>query len=562
MKLRPQQQRCLDELWSWFTRHEDGNPIVSAAVGAGKSVMIAALCERADREYPGTRVLVLVHQKELLEQNVERIVRVWPGANIGIYSAALGRKQLGHQITFATIGSIYKKAYDLGRVDIVLADECHLINPKNAGMWRTFLTQLARVCPHARTIGWTGTPFRGNGVWLTAGEEALFTHIAASITMRELLDAGLLAPLVPAATVTQIDTSDVRTQAGDYVIADLARHADKAELVEATCDEVVKLGATRKKWLGFAVNVQHAQHVSEALQRRGIAAAMVSGDTPAALRDSLIRDFRAGRIRCLVNVGVLTTGFDVPEVDFIFLLRPTKSPVLYVQIAGRGMRIADGKVDCLWADFTSTTAELGPVDAIKGRPPAPKGVAEAPFRICDHCGSRNHASASQCVDCGFKFPEPERIKHGTEASNAAVLSDQKPNQNEVFIDRVEYERHMKPDSPDSLRVEYWQGLRCVAREWVLLSHPGNARRRAEQWWMERSKIDQIPSTTDDALEWLAYDKRILRTPSSLILAKNGKYHDITEYIWSNHDSRNDESAVGRDDPGAGGHAAEAEAHAD
>ncbi len=565
MKLRPQQQRCLDDLWSWFTKHDDGNPIVNACVGAGKSVMIAALCERANREYPGTRVLVLVHQKELLEQNVERIVRVWPGANIGIYSAALGRKQLGHQITFATIGSIYKKAYDLGRVDIVLADECHLINSKNEGMWRQFLNDLARVCPHARTIGWTGTPFRGNGIWLTAGKEALFTHIAAAITMRELLDAGLLSPLVPAPTVAQIDTSDVRTQAGDYVISDLAKRVDKAELVEETCSEVVKLGADRRKWLGFAVNVQHAEHVAEALQRHGIAAAMVSGETPAARRDALIRDFRAGRIRCLVNVGVLTTGFDVPEVDFIFLLRPTKSPVLYVQIAGRGMRLAGGKQDCLWADFTSTTAELGPVDAIKGRPPAPKGSAEAPFRICDSCGSRNHASASECVDCGFKFPEPDRIKHGTEASNAAVLSDQQPgNQNEVFIDRVEYERHIKPESPDSLRVEYWAGMRCVAREWVLLSHPGNSRRRAEQWWMERSKIDHIPSTTADALEWLAYDKRILREPTSLILAKNGKYHDIIEARFGaggNSDSRNDEAAAGGNDRGAGGHAAAAEAHA-
>ena len=106
MKLRPYQQRALDELWSWFGRHDGGNPIVEACVGAGKSLMIAALAQRAEQEVPGTRVLVLVHQKELLEQNVEKIMTIWPDVDIGIYSASHGRKQLGKQITYATIGSI------------------------------------------------------------------------------------------------------------------------------------------------------------------------------------------------------------------------------------------------------------------------------------------------------------------------------------------------------------------------------------------------------------------------------------------------------------------------
>lgn len=563
MKLRPQQQRCLDDLWTWFGKHSDGNPIVNACVGAGKSVMIAALAERANAEFPGTRVLVLVHQKELLEQNIERIHRVWPGAPVGIYSAALKMKQLGMQVTFATIGSIYKRAYDLGRVDLVLADECHLINPNNAGIWRRFLTDLSRVCPHVRVIGWTGTPFRGNGVWLTAGKDALFTHIAASITMRELLDAGLLAPLVPAPTETKIDATGVRTSGGDYVVSELAKVADKAELVQATCREIVELAKHRKKWLVFAVNVEHAEHVDAELRSLGVPSAVVHGDTPPAERANKIADFRAGRLRCLVNVAVLTTGFDVPAVDFIALLRETQSPVLYVQIAGRGMRcnganieesIRNGKADCLWADFTNTTANMGPVDEVKGRMPSPKGAAEAPFRICPSCGSQNPTGRLECIDCGFKFPEPERIKHKTEASNAAVLSDQKAgaNQAEVPITRVEYDLHMKPGAPDSMRVEYWNSIRVVAREWVLFNHDGNARRRAERWWMDRTHIDAIPRTTADALEWLAYDKRILKTPSALILAKNGKYHDIIEYIWGEHDSRHDEGGAGGVDQGAGG----------
>ena len=106
MKLRDYQVRALDELWMWFEKHDGGNPIVEACVGAGKSLMIAALAQRADTEFPGTRILVLVHQKELLEQNIEKLLAIWPTANVGLYSAAAGKKQLGYQRTYATIGSI------------------------------------------------------------------------------------------------------------------------------------------------------------------------------------------------------------------------------------------------------------------------------------------------------------------------------------------------------------------------------------------------------------------------------------------------------------------------
>lgn len=541
MKLREYQQRVLDELWTWFTKHEGGNPIVEACVGAGKSLMIAALAQRADNEFKGTRILVLVHQKELLEQNVDKLVRIWPEANIGLYSAAIGRRQLGCQITYATIGSIWRKAHELGRIDIVLADECHLINPKEAGMWRSFLSDLAKYNPHTRCIGWTGTPFRGNGVWLTAGDDTLFTNIATRVKMTELLELGFLAPLVPAPTVTRIDAHDVRTSGDDYVVSELAKVTDTEELVEATSDEIVQLAADRKRWLVFAVTVAHAEHVRDALQRRGVAAEVVCGDTPKAERAALINAFRAGRVKCLVNVGVLTTGFDVPEVDFIALLRATKSPVLYVQIAGRGMRCvganmvesaANGKSDCLWADFTDTTAIMGPVDAVQGRLPTGKRKGEAPHKLCPSCGSQNPASAPECLDCGFLFPEPERIKHGAEASSAAVLSSQKETLfHTVPVSEVRYRVHTKEGSPPSLRVEYYDGMLRAASEWVCFSHQGYARTKAESWWRQRTTIDAIPGNTDEALEWLDYSDAILRKPAAIIISKSSKYPAIVSYQW-------------------------------
>jgi DNA repair protein RadD len=529
MQLRPYQQRVLDDLWNWFSRHDDGNPIIKACVGAGKSLMIAAVVQRAAAEAPGTRALVIVHQKELLEQNVDKMVRIAPEMSVGIYSAGAGRRDLGCQVTFATIGSVWKHAHKLGRIDMVMCDECHLVNTKQQGMWRSFLSDLAKYCPGARTFGWTGTDFRGNGVYLTAGEEALFTHVAATVTMKELLADGFLSPLTPAMTQARIDTEDVKVSGEDYNVSSLAEATDRDELVQETCNEIVELARDRKLWLVFAVTIKHAEHVRDALRQRGISAEMVSAETPKGERDALIAAFRAGRIRCLVNVAVLTTGFDVPELDFIALLRATKSPVLYVQIAGRGMRLAPGKRDCLWADFTDTTARLGPVDEVKGRTPSTRGAGEAPFRICPNCGSRGQASARECLDCGFQFPAPDPVKHGRAARGDAVLSSQVQPEKDFDVTRVLYNVHTKEGRPSSMRVEYWAGPSLIAKEWVHFDATGYLRLKAESWWRMRSLGAGLPATTSEAVAQAAGGA--LTSPHGITIDTRQKYPDILSYRW-------------------------------
>jgi DNA repair protein RadD len=543
MVLRPYQERVLDSLWDWFSRHEDGEPVVVAAVGAGKSLMIAAVAQRMHQAMPGARVLVLMHQKELLEQNVDKMSKIWPEANVGIFSASKGRKDLGCQITYATIGSIWKQAHRLGRIDMVMADECHLINTKQQGMWRSFLADLARFCPGARTVGWTGTDFRGNGVFLTAGKEALFTHCAAKITMRELLDLGYLTPLKPALTEARVDSDDVPTSGDDYVVHELAKVTDTDELVQATASEICTLFSDRKRWLVFAVTVEHATHMRDALRDRGVSVDIVSAETPKAEREEMIARFRDGRLRCLVNVAVLTTGFDVPELDAIALLRATKSPVLYVQIAGRGMRLADGKTDCLWADFTDTTSRLGPVDEIKGRMPVSRGSGDAPFKLCPNCGSRNLAAATECLDCGHQFPKPELIKHGREARGAAVLSDQRDPVRDIDVDRVTYEQHIKHGRPDSMRIEYWRGPTRIATEWQHFDADEREkylRLKAEAWWAMRRKLEGLPRTSADAVT--AARNGAISQPHGITIDTREKYPKITGYRWDRNPNQQENAA--------------------
>lgn len=540
MNLRTYQQRTIDALYNWWCAHPGiaETPLMVLPTGAGKSHVIAELVRLLFDTWPEShpRTVVLVPSKELAEQNAEKLAGYLPThISIGYYSASLGRKVPNADVIVATIGSIYKDAHLLGNIKCVIIDEAHLVNPdgKEAGRFRKFLNDLAKTC-NFRVVGTTATPFRGNGVWLTDGEDPLFTGIAATVTVGELLEAGYLAPLIrPIDAITaHIDTTGVKTTGGDYNIAELSERIESA--LPGVAENAVKLAVDRKKWIAFTATVENAQHLRNQLQQRGITCAVVTGDTPAADRKRFIAEFRAGHIRCLVTVLALATGFDVPDVDCIIWCRPTISPVLYVQGAGRGLRIAPGKTDCLWLDFSDTTERLGPVDAIKGRKKRKSKAEEsiAPHRICDNCGERCPIHALECPSCGFQFPEPEPDNDPRTASNAAIMAHQvQPKIVDYEISDVRYSIHQKEGKPDSLRVDYYAGLRRVGSEWVCFEHQGFARAKAEQWWDKRYPGEYpAPRTSSDANQRLI-DDVFIRTPTAIRVNETGKYPEIIGYQW-------------------------------
>lgn len=539
MNLRPYQQRSLDALYQWWVAHPGTheNPICCLPTGSGKSVVIAELCRLLFDTWPDEhpRTVVLVPSKELAEQNAAKLRAMLPShLSVGYYSAALGRKQAMADVIVATIGSIYKDAHLLGNIKCVVIDECHLVNPDSAeaGRYRKFLTELARLC-RFRVVGYTATPFRGNGVWLTDGDDPLFTGVACTVPVQELLDAGHLSPLIRPvdAMQTRIDTSGIKTTSGDYNLHDLADRVD--DYLPQAAQEAVTLAADRKKWIAFCATVANAQTLVDLLRGHGVTAALVCGETPATEREELIASFRAGHIRCLVTVLALATGFDVPDVDCILWLRPTQSPVLYVQGAGRGLRIAEGKADCLWLDFSDTTERLGPVDTIKGRKRGKRKAedAQAPFKVCDQCGERAPAAAPICPTCGYEFPREE--KEVRSASNAAIMASQiAPKIHTYPVTKVEYARHHKAGSPDSLRVDYYSGLRRVCSEWVCIEHTGFAGEKARNWWRLRNPegFTACPGAVDQAFDWVN-DGFQLKQPTAITINETGKYPELVRHHW-------------------------------
>lgn len=408
--LRDYQQRAIDMLYDWM-RQNQGNPCLVAPTGSGKSHIIAALCKDAIQNYPDTRILMVTHVKELIEQNAEKISQHWglAEAPLGIFSAGIGRKEIDKPITFASVQSIKNRANDLGHIDIVIIDECHLVSHNDEGSYRKLISELCEINPYLRVIGLTATPYRlGHG--LITDKPALFDALIEPVSIEELVHKGYLAPLRSKATVLKLDVSGVKKRGGEYIDSDLQKVVNTDANNISVIKEVINLAEDRKAWLFFCTGVNHANSIAMLLEVLGIPAACITGHTPKTEREQLIAAFKNGSLRALTNANVLTTGFDYPDIDLIVMLRPTMSASLYVQMAGRGMRPKSHTDHCLVLDFAGVVATHGPITAVQPPRKGSQGNGEAPVKVCDHCNELVHLSAKQCPACGKDFPPPAKKK--------------------------------------------------------------------------------------------------------------------------------------------------------
>ena len=349
MELRPYQSEAIAAVYEHL-RTRDDNPCVVIPTGGGKTPVIATICRDAVGQWGG-RVVLLAHVKELLEQAADKLRVIAPDVPMGIYSAGLKRKDLGYAVTVAGIQSIWKKACDLGPVDLIIVDEAHMVPAEDDGMYRQFIADAKVVNPNVRIIGLTATPYRLKSGAICAPENIL-NHVCYEVGVRELIVQGFLSPLKTKAGLQKISTDDLHVRAGEFVASEVEDLMDKDALVEGACAEIVEHTKDRTATLIFSSGIRHGQHIVEVLKsKHGVECGFVSGDTPAGVRSGILDRFRSGALKYLCNVNVLTTGFDAPHIDCVALVRPTASPGLYYQMVGRGFRLHPGKADCLVLDF-------------------------------------------------------------------------------------------------------------------------------------------------------------------------------------------------------------------
>jgi len=269
--------------------------------------------------------------------------------------------------------------------------------------------------------------------------------------------------------------------------------ASDPELVRATVEEIIRHGQDRKAWLVFASGVDHAKMIEAQMLTHDVTVAVVTGADNKTDRASKIADFKAGRIRCLINIGVLTAGFNHPATDLVAMVRATASAGLYVQMAGRGTRKADGKEDCLLLDFGGNVERHGFIDAVRVRDKTQSsGEGEAPVKECPECQTIVPAGLRYCP-CGYKFPDPE-LNHDAKSYGGAVLSSQVVAE-WVDVEGVFYARHKKAGKPDSVKVTYHCGLKTIS-EWLCPDHGGYASSRYDA---RKAALGAEAASTDDAL---------------------------------------------------------------
>ena len=500
IQLRPYQAEAVAAVYDHL-RHRDDHPCVVIPTAGGKTPVMATICRDTVAQWNG-RVLILAHVKELLEQAVEKLHAMAPDLwnRIGVYSAGLRSRDTEHPIIVAGIQSVYQRAAELGKFNLILIDEAHMLPPDGEGMYRTFLAEARVVNPQVRLIGLTATPYRMTSGMICAPEN-LLNHVCYEIGVRELMVQGYLCPLKSKAGHQRVDTSNLHIRGGEFIAGEVENLMDQDRLVWAACAELVELTRERRSVLIFAAGVKHAEHIQKVMGDLRQDCGLVCGETLDFDRTETLRRFRAGELKYLVNVNVLTTGFDAPGIDAVALLRPTNSPGLYYQQVGRGFRLAPGKQDCLVLDYGGNILRHGPVDALQVKE-RERGEGEAPAKECPQCRAIIHAAYGVCPDCGYAFPPPERGRHDRQASTAGILSGQATDVEHPVMG-VRYYVHTKrgagEDAPRTMRVEYQIGLSAWKSEWVCFEHDGYARAKAETWWRERSR-EPVPETAAQAVD--------------------------------------------------------------
>lgn len=478
-QLRPYQQDSVKAVIRHFRKSNDPALLI-LPTGAGKSLVIAELGRIARG-----RVLVLAHVKELVEQNHAKYEGY--GLKASIFSAGLGRKEANLQVVFGSVQSVAKNlsAFDSqedNQYTLLVIDECHRVSLEKDSSYHKVIDHLRSQNPKLKILGLTATPYRLGQGWIynylmledvrgkvRTDEECFFKSCLFELPISYMVENGYLtAPNMLDAAVAWYDFSKLPTSR-----LHTFKEADLNELLKgekratkAITRQLIHLSEKRQGVMIFAATVDHAKEIISYLPEDE--SAMIIGDTPGQERDSLIQKFKERSLKYLVNVSVLTTGFDAPHVDVIAILRPTESVSLYQQIVGRGLRLCEGKTDCLVIDFAGNNYNIFAPEIGAPRPDskAVQVVIDCPvcschndfwglvdedghlvehygrrcqgyleedgqrercnfrfrFKECDNCNAENDIAARRCHECGKILADPDdKLRSALNLKNTTVI---------------------------------------------------------------------------------------------------------------------------------------------
>lgn len=419
MRLRPRQKLFVERSLSALATRK--NTLGIAPTGAGKTIMLSAVTgERLGAT--DAKACVLAHRDELTAQNREKFARVNPAIGTSVLDATT--KSWVGQVTFAMVPTLARDANlaAMPKLDLLVIDEAH---HAVADSYRRIIDRVRDANPDARIFGVTATPNRGD----RKGLRAVFDNVADQVRLGELIASGHLVP--PRTFVIDVGVQDelrsVRKTMSDFDMGEVAKIMDRAPVT----DEVIrhwKEMAGDRQTVVFCSTVAHAEHVTDAFQAAGVTAALIHGDLASETRKAILASYEAGEIRVIVNVAVLTEGWDHPPTSCVVLLRPSSYKSTMIQMVGRGLRTVDPeehpgivKTDCIVLDFGTSSQTHGTLEQdvdLDGK----TETGEAPLKTCPSCEADIPLASRECPICGEVLVEDEDDPKSVDAPGGA-LSD-------------------------------------------------------------------------------------------------------------------------------------------
>jgi DNA repair protein RadD len=571
-KLRQYQQEAVDATLQHFRKLKEPAVIV-LPTGAGKSLVIAELAKIARG-----RVLVLAHVKELVEQNSEKFKTY--GLEPGIYSAGLGQKDQNSKVIFGSIQSVARAEQEFfDEFSLLIIDECHRVSFEEDTQYATVINRLVESHPGICILGLTATPYRLDSGWmyqyhhkgyLRTDENRFFKRCIFDLSINYMIENGYLTPPIQIdAPVASYDFSSLKLKEGErYLITDIEDILKKQErITPVIIKNIVDLSADRKGVIIFTSTVRHAEEILTYLPKEN--SCLVIGDTPGEERDQVIRKFKNREIKFLVNVSVLTTGFDAPHVDVIAILRPTESVSLYQQIVGRGLRLSPGKEDCLVLDYTGVAHDIYKPEVSEKKPnedsvpvqvPCPmcdhlndfwgitdsegdlvehfgrkcKGAFVDPnslevipcgfryrFKNCDACGAENDIAAKSCSECSMILVDNDtKLKEAMDLKDAHVLRP----------DSMTFEKKTDDQNRERLEIRYYDLDAQYLSEIFYLNNQNEAKSFYYNFTRMHNRLPerQLEITTVD--EAIANSKKF-RLPMFIVARKHKQFWKIREKLF-------------------------------
>lgn len=571
-KLRPYQQEAVDNTIKYFQKKREPAVIV-LPTGAGKSLVIAELARVAKG-----RVLVLAHVKELVEQNHQKYISY--GLEAGIFSASLGQKDFSQKAIFGSIQSV-ARADDSFFEDfsIVIIDECHRVADDGETQYRDVINKLRQNNPKLCVLGLTATPFRLGLGWIyeiahngeiKTEQPRFFKQCVYELPLSYMIKNQFLTrPVKIDIPVTCYDFSELTEKGKMYTQAEVEELLkSQKRLTPLIVKNIIDITERyhRQGVMIFSASVKHAEEILSYLPEGE--ARLVVGETDIHTRDAIVEDFKAKKFKYLVNVSVLTTGFDAPHVDVIAILRPTESNSLYQQIVGRGLRLEAGKEDCYILDYTGMghdifTPEISdkkPKDTVpvtvhcpqcgfdntfwglvdfegdviehfgrkcRGSELNPATYTFTPcgyrfrFKLCHACGAENDVTAKNCEKCQTTLIDADsKLKQAKLSKNAHVLTP----------DRITFDERLDKNSNPYLEVRYYDFDGHYLSEAHFFNNPLSIKKFNINFLRSHLRRPELAAEFTTPQQVIKY-KALLRLPSFVIAHKQEKFWKITEKIF-------------------------------